>query len=80
MFLGDRKIGSSEDMESEPNGRQEIEGTVMELRAKKEIRRFSFFFFNRLSQKFVFIGQRWIQNILARTEEIGGKIIILFVR
>ncbi|XP_073968247.1 uncharacterized protein [Bombus fervidus] len=27
MFLGDRKIGSSEDMESERNGRQEIEET-----------------------------------------------------
>lgn len=53
MFLGDREIGSSEDMESEPNERQEVEGTVMKLRAKKEVRQFSFFFFNRSSQKFV---------------------------
>lgn len=27
MFLGDRRIGSSEDMESEPNERQEVEET-----------------------------------------------------
>lgn len=54
MFLGDRKIGSSEAMESEPNGRQEVEGTVTKLRAEKEIpRRFSFFFFNRSPRKFV---------------------------
>lgn len=74
MFLGGLKIGSSEAMESEPNERQEAEGIVTKLRAKKEIiRQFSFFFFfiDRLRNLLRFIGQRWIRNILARTGEIA---------